>query len=1065
MATHGAMPAVIGRADDSALKLAELSVEGMTCAACSGAVERALKQMNGVEQVEVNLLRARAQVHFLEGTATAEQLVDEIELIGFDASILSVTSAALGTGKKPNRRIELSVEGMTCAACSGAVERALRNVHSGILDVQVNLLRGKALIRCTAEAPSAEALAGEVEDCGFEAKVISESDETTPAAQRLQPETAKLHLAAKDAEEAQVALAKLETMPGVLNVVVFQSCCLRISYRPDEAKPQEILRCSQLEHLAHMPLESAPATESLKRDLRCALPPTLLIIALVFILPLTGSRFLDFDCGIPGLRAETLLLFCLATPVQCYCGRRFHRAARRALQRRAPNMDVLISTATCLAYGYSTFMMVLSVAFTFLGEVQEGPPPHFFETPCSLITVVLIGRLLEAAAKQRTTDSLDELVRASPPTARVNGQELPIELVALGDVVEILPGEVAPVDGELLSWDEPSGGGQQGWSTAAVVAFDESLLTGESRPVPKHQKDTVIGCSRHVGSSPCRVVATRVGSGSAVAQIVQLVERTTASASMAPAQRFADAAATIFVPCVVLLAALTALVWFCMVSSGSVRMPSSHHWSHAFLTCEQMLFALKFGLSVLLVACPCAMGLATPTAVMVSTGVAARRGMLVKSAAALELMARRQGAMVLDKTGTLTLGRPGMVSMALRSSAQSTQAAQEVARLGRQLTTRTATSSTDRSIAVVQLDQNARPVPFQGSESELLGLCILLAASASHSEHPLSRGCEEGAAQVAGCPAAMLLQGAPEVSDFEVLLGVGVKFRLGDLKVSVGFLEYLSSDLDATDWAQGQRSRGCSIVAVQANGILLGMAALRDTLHPNAWQVIQELKDAGEEVWMCTGDHSTTAAAVADELGIPMKNVRAECAPAHKAALVAELQASGRRVCFVGDGVNDAVALTAAEVGIAIGAGARLVLEAADVVLVRSDLQELLTVKQLALATVWCIKRNFLWAFVFNLCMIPLAAGVLQHRGIHLPPAAAAAAMACSSIMVVSSSLLLRRFKPRPSRMAGLGYAGGAATPEGAHRRRPKARGKKYIEMRPLTEGDDSPQMDAVGAV
>lgn len=1074
MATHGAMPAVIGRADDSALKLAELSVEGMTCAACSGAVERALKQMNGVEQVW------RVEIHGLEPLQLrdttpvrkctswrAEQLVDEIELIGFDASILSVTSATLGTGTAPNRRVELSVQGMTCAACSGAVERALRNAHSGILDVQVNLLRSKAVIRCTAEAPSAEAMAGEVEDCGFEAKVISENDEATPVGQRLQPETAKLHVQANDPQEAQVALEKLEKMPGILNVVIFQSCCLRISYRPDELKPGEILRSSpELEHLALLPLESASATESLKRDLGCALPPTLLIIALVFILPLTGSRFLDFDCGIPGLRAETLLLFCLATPVQCYCGRRFHRAAKRALKRRAPNMDVLISTATCLAYGYSTFMMVLSVAFTFLGEVQEGPPPHFFETPCSLITVVLIGRLLEAAAKQRTTDSLDELVRASPPTARVNGEELPIELVALGDVVEILPGEVAPVDGELLSWDEPSGtsGGQQGWSTAAVVAFDESLLTGESRPVPKHQKDTVIGCSRHVGSSPCRVLATRVGSGSAVAQIVQLVEKAAASASTAPAQRFADAAATVFVPCVVLLAALTALVWLCMVSSGSVRMPSSHHWSHAFLTCEQMLFALKFGLSVLLVACPCAMGLATPTAVMVSTGVAARRGVLVKSAAALELTARR-GAIVLDKTGTLTLGRPGMVSMALRSSAQATHAAQEVASLGRQLTTRTATSSTDRSIAVVQLDRNAQPVPFQGSESELLGLCILLAASASHSEHPLSRGCEEGAAQVAGCTAAMLLQGAPEVSDFEVLLGVGVKFRLGDLKVSVGFLEYLSSDLDATDWAQGQRSRGCSIVAVQANGILLGMAALRDTLHPNAWQVIQELKDAGEEVWMCTGDHSTTAAAVADELGIPMKNVRAECAPAHKAALVAELQTSGRRVVFVGDGVNDAVALTAAEVGIAIGAGARLALEAADVVLARSDLQELLTVKQLALATVWCIKRNFLWAFVFNLCMIPLAAGVLQHRGIHLPPAAAAAAMACSSIMVVSSSLLLRRFKPRPGRHGHGHAAGGAATREGAHRRRPKARGKKYIEMRPLTAGDDSPQMDADSAV
>eukprot|EP00438_Fugacium_kawagutii_P014757 Skav202481 [mRNA] locus=scaffold149:754715:760535:+ [translate_table: standard] len=223
----------------------------------------------------------------------------------------------------------------------------------------------------------------------------------------------------------------------------------------------------------------------------------------------------------------------------------------------------------------------------------------------------------------------------------------------------------------------------------------------------------------------------------------------------------------------------------------------------------------------------------------------------------------------------------------------------------------------------------------------MLGLCILLAASASRSEHPLSRGCEEGAALLAGCSPAELLEDAPEISDFEVLMGVGVKFRMGtSLNVSVGYLEYLSSDQDATDWAQDQRSRGCTIAAVQANGILLGMVALRDTLHPNSWQVIQELQDAGEEIWMCTGDHSTTAAAIADELGIQMKHVRAECAPAHKAALVAELQAAQKRVIFVGDGVNDAVALTAAEVGIAIGAGARLAVDAADVVLVRSDLQD-----------------------------------------------------------------------------------------------------------------------------
>lgn len=1025
---------------------AELKVEGMTCAACSGAVERALKQMKGVKEVEVNLLRARANVTF-DATISTEQLAEEVECTGFDASVLTVTDLTISDAV---RRVELRVEGMTCAACSGAVERALKAL-SGVLDVQVSLLRSKAVVRCTVDAPSADAMADEVEACGFEAKVSSENEELPEGPRpRLQPEQAKLHLHALSPEEAQGAQEALEKMTGILSVVIFRSCYLRVLYRPDEANPREVLASLtghglRVDHISQPGSEEEGPAQSLKGDLRCALPPTLLIITLVFLFPLCGlQRPLQFELFLPGLRAETLLLFLLATPVQCYAGRRFHQAAKKALKRRSPNMDVLISTATCLAYGYSTFVMVLSVGFAFFGETQEEPPPHFFETPCSLITVVLIGRMLEAAAKQRTTDSLDELVRASPATARVNGEMLSTELVAIDDIVEIWPGEAAPVDGELLDWsgDGNTPGRAFGWgATAALTAFDESLLTGESRPVPKNPKDLVIGCSRHVGSYASRIRVTRVGTGTAVAQIVQLVERAAATASSAPAQRLADAAARIFVPSVVLLAALTALVWFCMVSTETVHLENKNHHG-AFLTCEQMLFAMKFGLSVLLVACPCAMGLATPTAVMVSTGVAARRGVLVKSAASLELAARKGGAVVLDKTGTLTIGRPGMVSMAICQRSAAPWSA--VSALGR-----TASPSPPTTPSFIELVELAEPGPvaFHGAHSEVLGLCVLLCASAFRSEHPLSRGCEEGARKLAGCEAKKLLEHL-EVSDFQVLNGIGVKFALGELEVTVGHLDYLQSTSELTAWAEEKRSEACTIVAIQVNGVVLGMAALRDTLQPSCRQVISQLQEAGEEVWMCTGDHSITAAAVADELGIPMKHVRANCLPAHKAALVAELQAARKRVIFVGDGVNDAVALTSAEVGVAIGAGARLTVDAADVVLVRSDLQELLTVKQLAKATVWCIKRNFAWAFVFNLGMIPLAAGVLQHRGIHLPPAAAAAAMACSSIMVVSSSLMLRGFRPRfiTDERTGFGRMG--------------ARRMKNIERHPLTA--DSPHGDVV---
>jgi len=501
----------------------------------------------------------------------------------------------------------------------------------------------------------------------------------------------------------------------------------------------------------------------------------------------------------------------------------------------------------------------------------------------------------------------------------------------------------------------------------------------------------------------------------------------------------ADAAARVFVPSVVLLAVVTALIWFCMVSSGSVAMPErTHEHSFAFATCEELLFAMKFGLSVLLVACPCALGLATPTAVMVSTGVAARRGILIKSAASLELAAK-PGAVVMDKTGTLTVGRPSLVSIAIRGAARGSAIWEEVAAFGRSSTQVLTQGS---GIEVVALDSG------EPSRDFVLGFSALLAASASRAEHPLSRGLEEGACALADCPGdpTRLLKFVPAVEDFTSELGQGVRFRLGSMEVMVGSVEWAAGDCPSlTSWVQMQRNQSSTIVAVRAAGVVLGLAALRDALQPTSCEVIQELEKAGEEVWMCTGDHSATANAVARELGIHPDRVRAESVPAFKAGLVAELQAAGKRVIFVGDGVNDAPALTSAEVGVAIGAGARLTVDSADIVLVKSELQELLTMKQLALATVFCIKRNFLWAFVFNACMIPLAAGVLHHQGIHLPPAAAAAAMALSSVTVVSSSLLLRRFRPRQLRVP--------FAPNQAQAR--KAGNRKYnklVEEHPLTE-------------
>lgn len=1043
---------------DGSLCRAELDVRGMTCAACSGAVERGLRNHPAVNTAAVNLLRERASITFDGSLASAENLCEEIEDLGFAAKVLEVEDMKRAIVSGGGRfLVELSIQGMTCAACSGAVERGLTSTL-GVVKANVNLLRGTASVTCERGGITADQVRELVEDLGFGARIEGEQDSATSALGRADspPERAKLHIRVPcDLGSSAHAVIKdfVLSSSGVLSAVS-SSGVLAITYRPDQIGSRQLLNelstaGHAVEHCGPDAIVKPRGDESLWRDLKLALPPSLMILSITMG-PTTGLEpFLHSVAAIPGLHVKTLLLFLLATPIQWGIGWRFHRGAARAMKRKSPNMDVLICVATSFAYIYSISMMgfCVYVANGVDGKMAMQPPPHFFEAPCTLITVMLIGRLIEARAKRSTVVALDDLVRRAPQMARLAsgsdaGREVQAELVEVGDVLEVRSGETVPADGLLVP---PPGRELKRYSFAS---FDESLLTGESRPVPKVLGDMLIGGSELASEGTICVRAERIGSGSALAQILSLVESASATAGSAPAQRTADSVARIFVPSCIVLAALVSLTWLCLAMGGRVQVSEMHGHGKAFATCEQVLFALKFGLAVLLVACPCALGLATPTAVMVSTGVAAKRGILVKSAAALESVAK-PGAFMLDKTGTLTAGKPCVTALAVCCPGASGPLSEEglsleseaLAQLSH-LDDKAVSSNPAKGLIDGFLLPNVFWLGSSGSdraESLFRGLAVILAASASLGEHPLSRGISEGMRTLLGEEAlGQLLAAAPPIEDFESVVGYGLRFRLADMVLQVGSTSWgASPGPEQAAWAEAERRNAATVVAARVTGVIVGLVALRDPLQPAAQAVVADLRRCREDVWMCTGDHVDTALAVAAELGIPSEHVVAGAPPSEKKSLVEKLQSSGRRVVVVGDGVNDAPALATASVGIAIGAGARITIDAADVVLVRSDLRDVLVFRQLAVATVQCIMRNFGWALCFNSLMLPLAAGALWKYGIMIRPELAAAAMASSSILVVTQSLTLRWFRPSAA----------ASAPQLEEKI-----SKKPLEQRPLTE-------------
>ena len=615
-----------------------------------------------------------------------------------------------------------------------------------------------------------------------------------------------------------------------------------------------------------------------------------------------------------------LAFFVLATPVQFVAGYRFYRGFADAIRNKSANMDVLIAIGTSAAWAYSavvTFLPLLGVPLADKGT--------YYDTAAVIIGLILLGKYFEEIAKGRAGDAIRKLMDLAPRTARVvrddREEEIPVELVQVDDLVIVRPGERIPVDGVIVG----------GFS-----AVDESMITGESIPVEKKVGDTAIGATIN-RTGLLRLRATRVGADTTLNQIIKLVGD--AQASRAPIQRLADRVSSVFVPAVVGIGVFTFVLW---------AIPLGQSVAHA----------LVFFIAVLIIACPCALGIATPAAIMVGTGKGAENGLLIKGGEYLE-KAHKLTTAVFDKTGTLTKGRPSVTDV----------------------------------------------VPVGAiSEAEILRLA---GSAEKGSEHPLG----EAIVQAAGTRGVTL----EDPTDFEAVPGQGVRAAIGEHRILIGNRSLMVSAgipvHEAESVLQSMEDAGKTAMILAVDGRVAGVLAVADTLKDHSIEAVRSLKAMGIEVMVLTGDNRRTAEAIARQVGVDQ--VIAEVLPAQKADVIKNLQEQGKIVAMVGDGINDAPALAQSDVGIALGSGTDVAMEAGGIVLIKDDLRDVVASIQLSRRTVQKIRQNLFWAFFYNTALIPIAAGVLAGIGIVLNPIIAGAAMGFSSVTVVMNSMTLRRFKPQ----------------------------------------------------
>ncbi|CAL5069316.1 unnamed protein product [Urochloa decumbens] len=929
------------KAEEEEEKVAAFEVNGMSCAACAGSVEKAVKRLPGIHDAAVDVLGGRAQVLFYPAFVSEEKIREAIEDIGFEAKLINEE-----VREKNILVCRLHIKGMTCTSCTNTVESALQ-AFPGVQRASVALATEEAEIRYDRRIVAANELIKAVEETGFEAVLITTGEDRNRIDLKID--------GVLNERLIMILESSIQALPGVEDIKVDTELHkITISYKPDQTGPRDLIEVIESATSGDITASIYPEAEGREHHRYGEIKryKQSFLWSLIFTIPvfLTSMVFMYIPGLKDGLEKKVvnmmsigeLLRWILSTPVQFIIGHKFYSGAYKAVCHGSPNMDVLIALGTNTAYFYSVYS-VLRAAIS-----ENYTSTDFFETSSMLISFILLGKYLEILAKGKTSEAIAKLMDLAPETATllihdhegnvVGEKEIDSRLIQKNDVIKVVPGGKVASDGFVI------------WGQSHV---NESMITGESRPVAKRKGDTVIGGTVNE-NGVLHVRATFVGSESALAQIVRLVE--SAQMAKAPVQKFADQISRVFVPLVIVLSLLTWLVWFL---AGRF-----HGYPYSWIpsSMDSFQLALQFGISVMVIACPCALGLATPTAVMVATGVGASKGILIKGGQALE-SAHKVDCIVFDKTGTLTIGKPIVVN--------------------------------------TRLLKNMVLREFYD--------CV--AAAEDNSEHPLAKAIVEHAKKLHSEENHIW----PEAKDFISVPGNGVKAKVNDKVVIVGNKSFmLSSGIDipmeALEILAEEEEKAQTGIIVAMDQEVVGIVSVSDPIKPNAHEVISYLKSMNVESIMVTGDNWGTANAIGREVGI--EKIIAEAKPEQKAEKVKELQLSGKTVAMVGDGINDSPALVSADVGLAIGAGTDVAIEAADIVLMKSNLEDVVTAIDLSRKTFFRIRMNYVWALGYNVIGIPIAAGVLfPSSRFRLPPWVAGAAMAASSVSVVCWSLLLRYYK------------------------------------------------------
>ncbi|EKE06322.1 MAG: hypothetical protein ACD_19C00017G0022 [uncultured bacterium] len=879
-----------------------------------------------------------------------------------------------------HKKIDLKIKGMHCQSCEMLVADELSSLGD-VKDIKIDSKTGKGSLMVMNMNITDDKIKKAIKDAGYEGEILNPSAPSVVTnstaftfppeldfdAKIVKGENGELRISGKlklgttsnsDTEKPAVEIIgqandrasllvsgmhctscagliekQLKKVNGVTEAHVnFASEKASVVFDSNISKVEDLINAvSRAGYTGELETEELSKNQSVRQGEEIKSQFKKFIWSLVLSSPMIYFMLLDFFKFLPGgsflFPYIGIISFILATPVQFYIGAGFYKGMISALRMKTFNMDSLIAIGTSVAYFYSVvnFMMYYATNNSVIGLMGEKIPDLYFETAAFLITFVLLGKFLEAKAKGRTSEAIKKLMGLQAKTARVirNGEtlDIPVEEVVKDDIIVVRPGEKIPVDGVI---------------TKGSSAIDESMITGESLPVEKHIDDNVIGGTiNKLGSF--EFCATRIGSETTLSQIIRLVED--AQGSKAPIQAVADRISAWFVPAVIGIATLTFIVWFFFLGST-------------------LSFALMAFTAVIVIACPCALGLATPTAIMVGTGVGAEHGILVKGGEPLEA-ASKINTIVFDKTGTITKGKPEVTDI------------EELGDL---------------------------------YEKEIL---TIAASLEKQSEHPLAEAivnyAEEEKIKFS------------EVNNFEAIVGYGVKGKIGKVEYYLGnrklMIDKLNLSIDRFDRKlERLEDQGKTAMILASKKEILGIVAVADTVKETSKEAVEMLKKNGIEVWMITGDNQRTANAIAMQVGIT--NILAEVLPQNKAEEVKKLQAVGKKVAMVGDGINDAPALAQADLGIAMGSGTDVAMETGGIVIIKNDLRDVVNALDLSKTTVSKIRQNMFFALFYNVIGIPVAARVFMFMGLVLKPELAGLAMALSSVSVVGNSLLLRNYKP-----------------------------------------------------